>query len=78
MKKVQVEQQRKCQPKMKRKMSEPRSSNQEDSTCQAKRCSGIKLIFFCAAENLYPHLTAIIFFFCFFFILKFTRLNVKN
>ena len=49
MKKVQIQQQLKGQTKKKRKAPEQRSSNQKYFTCQAKRCPGIKLIFFYGA-----------------------------
>ena len=48
MKKKQVQQQKKCQRKIKRKIPEQKSSNQKYLTCQASCCPGIKLIFFCA------------------------------
>ena len=47
MKKVQVQQQKKYQTKMKRNTPEHRSSNQKYTTCQAKRCPGINLMSFC-------------------------------
>ena len=47
-KKVQVQQHKKCQTKIKRKTPEQRSSNKKYLSCQEKRCPGIKLIFFCA------------------------------
>ena len=61
MKKVPVQQKKKCQPKVKRKTQEQRSSNQKYLSCQAKRCPGIKLICFCTEviSNLNPHLSAI-------------------
>ena len=49
MKKVQMQQQNKCQTKMKRKMPEHRFSYKKLSICQAKRSPSIKLMFFCAA-----------------------------
>ena len=49
MKKVQVQQQQKCQTKIKRKTPEQISSNQKYLTYQAKRCPGIKLTFFSTA-----------------------------
>ena len=58
--KVRAKQQKECQTKIMRKTPEQRSSNQKYLTCQAKRCPGIKLIFFCADKNLHPHLSAII------------------
>ena len=39
-------------------MPEHKSSNQKYLICQVKR-PGIKLIFFCVAWNLHPHLTAV-------------------
>ena len=48
-KKVQIQQHKKCQTKMKRKTLEQRLSNRKYLTCQAKSCPGIKLIFFYAA-----------------------------
>ena len=45
-KKVQVQQQKECQTKIKGKTSEQRSPNQNYLTCQAKCYPGIKLIFF--------------------------------
>ena len=49
MKKVQIQQQKKCRTKIKRKTPEHRFSYKNVLICQAKRCPSIKLIFFCAA-----------------------------
>ena len=49
MKKVQVQQQKKCQTKIKRKTPEQRPLNQKYLTCEAKCFPGIKLIFFYVA-----------------------------
>ena len=49
MKKVQVQKQEERLTTIKRKTPEQRSLNQKYLTCQAKRCPGIKLIFFFVA-----------------------------
>ena len=49
MKNAQVQQQKKCQRKMKRKTLEQGPSNEKYLTCQAKRCLANKLILFCVA-----------------------------
>ena len=49
MKKMQVQQQKECRTKIMRKASEQRLSNGKYLTCQAERCPGVKLIFFCVA-----------------------------
>ena len=51
---MQVQQQKKCHTKMKRKTQEHRSSNQKYLTCQAKPFSGIKLIFFLCSLKFKP------------------------
>ena len=46
MKKVQVQKQKKCQTKMKRKMPEPKLPNQKYLACQAKHYPGIRICSF--------------------------------
>ena len=55
-----LKKQKECQTKIKKKTPEKRSSNQKCSTCQSRRCPGIKHIFFCGAYNLHKHMSALI------------------